>query len=144
MLSRAETAACLAGCVSLTELTLKNSELAHLMNQPVYLVPLPRLRYLHVVAQHVVAARRQTLDAVLTPNLTHVALLLHQSQAVQMMPSINAERLPHLTHCYCHLDVDDFDDSDDDWDEESAYRALHELPGAARATERHGRGVVRA
>ena len=62
---------------------------------------LPRLRFLHI---HVYSGARETYLrppwSILTPNLTHLALVLHQSQLTSLAASIDSQRLPQLTHCH--------------------------------------------
>ena len=123
--------ACLASCASLTELSVVNSGWAVQFDIPAYLIPLPQLEFLHVHADRIIVKDGQPLDSLLTPNLTHIALALRESQLMpltSLLQSISAfrqQRLPHLTHVYVDCNEEGYGK---EW--RRAVRGLMEEPGA--------------
>ena len=95
---------CLAQCPTLTELTVIACAQERWPVQPVYFHPIPQLRYLHIHMPRLLDSTRPELPwPTLTPNITHLALVLHASQVVSLLHSIDSQLLPQLTciHVSC-------------------------------------------
>ena len=96
--------ASLTTCPSLAELSvIARSRDAWPSSDIVYLCTLLQMRHLHF---HIYRrldfnpVQSQLPWSILTPNLTHLALVVHHSQHTSLLDSIDSHRLQQLTHCH--------------------------------------------
>ena len=88
---------------TLTELTVDVPERCRWAAPTAQIETPPRLRYLHVrthrIEEHV-GVQHPEVGIKLPATLTHLALVLDMAQGQSLIQKIDAQRLPHLTHCH--------------------------------------------
>ena len=96
--------ACLVGCPTLTELSVIALNHSLWPGTAVHFFHLPQLRYLHIrtyrVLDYIDTLPEHHRYSMLSPNITHLALVLDKTQHPSLFDAINLHRMPLLTHCH--------------------------------------------